>query len=93
VLADPGHDGVECARTQRYPARVRARESSDRELLRRLRVTIALVVVGAAAGLLGAILNSIVCEFAFVALALLAVLSGWISLLRRERDEARGHER
>jgi hypothetical protein len=59
-------------------------DPSDRDLRRRLRVTIALVVVSAGAGLLGAVLNSIACELAFVVLAVLAVLAGWISLIRQE---------
>lgn len=60
-------------------------ERSDHELLRRLRVTIALVVLGAVAGLLGAVLNSVPCELAFVVFAVLAVLTGWTSAVRGER--------
>lgn len=62
-------------------------ESAGYELLRRFRRTVVLVIAGAAAGLTGAILNSIPCELAFVCLALLAVLSGWIFAVRAERDD------
>lgn len=62
-------------------------ERLDRELLRRFRVTIVLVLLGAIAGLVGAILNSIPCELALVVFAVLAVLSGWISAVRAERRD------
>ncbi|HET9093477.1 MAG TPA: hypothetical protein VFN36_00210 [Solirubrobacteraceae bacterium] len=65
-----------------------ANPRSDRELLRRFRVTIVLVILSAVAGLSGALLNSVPCELAFVTLAVLAVLSGWIKAVRAERDDA-----
>ncbi len=64
-----------------------ANQRLDRELLRRFRVTVVLLIVSAVAGLAGALLNSVPCELAFVTLAVLAVLSGWIKAVRAERDD------